>query len=51
VRGVVLAQGSRFGGHALLVKDGKPWYVYNFTGIPPNALFSARSDDEGAQST
>ena len=31
------------GGPALLVKDGKLWYVYNFTGILPNALFSARS--------
>ena len=30
-----------------MVKDGKLWYVYNFTGIPPNALFSARWGDGG----
>ena len=33
--GVILAHGSRFGGHALFVKEGKLWYVYNFLGIPP----------------
>jgi arylsulfatase A-like enzyme len=33
--GVIFAHGSRFGGHALFVKDGKLWYVYNFLGIPP----------------
>ena len=26
---------SRFGGHALLIKDGQVTYVYNFLGIPP----------------
>src|SRR5262249_22205004 len=31
--GVLLAQGSRFGGHALYIKDGKLKYVYNFVGI------------------
>jgi arylsulfatase len=31
--GVLLAQGSRFGGHALYVKDGKLKYAYNFVGI------------------
>jgi arylsulfatase len=33
--GVIFAQGSRFGGHALFVKDGELRYVYNFLGIPP----------------
>ena len=33
--GVILAQGARFGGQALFVKDRKLWYVYNFIGIPP----------------
>ena len=33
--GVIFAQGARFGGHALYVKDGKVTYVYNFLGIPP----------------
>jgi arylsulfatase len=31
--GVVFAQGSRFGGHALYVKDGRLRYAYNFLGI------------------
>ena len=39
--GVIFAQGSRFGGHSLFVKDGKLIYVYNFLGIPP----SRRSSD------
>ena len=34
-QGVILAQGSRFGGHALFVKDRKLHYVYNFLGIKP----------------
>jgi len=33
--GVVFAHGSRFGGHALFVKDAKLWYVYNFLGLKP----------------
>ncbi|HUO73881.1 MAG TPA: arylsulfatase, partial [Solirubrobacteraceae bacterium] len=31
--GVLLAQGARFGGHALYIKDGKLKYVYNFVGL------------------
>jgi arylsulfatase len=31
--GVLLAQGGRFGGWALYVKDGKPVYEYNFLGL------------------
>jgi hypothetical protein len=34
-QGVIFAQGSRFGGHSLFVKDGKLSYVVNFLGIPP----------------
>lgn len=30
--GVLFAQGARFGGHALYVKDGKLKYVYNWVG-------------------
>jgi arylsulfatase A-like enzyme len=30
--GVLFAQGSRFGGHALYIKDGKLKYVYNWVG-------------------
>ena len=31
--GVILAQGGRFGGWSLYVKDGKPAYTYNFVGL------------------
>ncbi|HJV12508.1 MAG TPA: sulfatase/phosphatase domain-containing protein [Propionibacteriaceae bacterium] len=34
-QGVILAVGSRFGGHALFIKDRKLWYINNFLGIPP----------------
>jgi hypothetical protein len=34
-QGVIYAQGARFGGHALFVKDRKLWYAYNFIGIAP----------------
>jgi arylsulfatase len=39
--GVIFAHGSRFGGHALLIKDGTLHYVYNFLGIPPENRISA----------
>ncbi len=31
--GVILAQGGRFGGWSLYMKDGKPAYTYNFVGL------------------
>ena len=31
--GVLFSQGSRFGGHALYIKDGRLKYVYNFVGL------------------
>jgi arylsulfatase A-like enzyme len=31
--GVILAQGGRFGGWSLYVKDGKPAYAYNWVGL------------------
>ena len=37
--GVIFAHGSRFGGHALFLQDGKLHYVYNFLGIPPEQTF------------
>jgi arylsulfatase A-like enzyme len=37
--GVIFAHGSRFGGHALFIKDKKLFYVYNFLGIPPEQKF------------
>ena len=36
--GVIFAQGSRFGGHSLFIKDQKLFYVYNFLGIPPEQM-------------
>lgn len=33
--GVIVAQGSRFGGYSLFVKGGELVYLYNFLGIPP----------------
>jgi arylsulfatase len=37
--GVIFAHGSRFGGHALFIKDRKLHYVYNFLGIRPEQHF------------
>jgi len=37
--GVIFAHGSRFGGHALFIKDRKLYYVYNFLGIKPEQTF------------
>ena len=30
---MILAQGGRFGGWSLYMKDGKPAYTYNFLGL------------------
>jgi len=38
-QGVIFAHGSRFGGHALFLKDRKLYYVYNFLGIKPEQKF------------
>ena len=32
---MLIANGARFGGHTLFIKDRKLWYVNNFLGIPP----------------
>ncbi|RUU44594.1 arylsulfatase [Mesorhizobium sp. M6A.T.Ce.TU.002.03.1.1] len=42
--GVIFAHGSRFGGHALFVKDRKLHYVYNFLGIKPEQAFVSESE-------
>jgi arylsulfatase len=39
--GVIFAHGSRFGGHALFIKDRKLNYVYNFLGIKPEQRFTS----------
>jgi arylsulfatase A-like enzyme len=46
--GVIFAHGSRFGGHALFVKDRKVWYVYNFLGIPPEQQFVSGEFEPGS---
>jgi arylsulfatase len=42
--GVIFAHGSRFGGHALFIKDRKLHYVYNFLGIKPEQKFVASEE-------
>jgi len=39
-KGVIVSQGSRFGGYSLFVKDGKLYYVYNFLGLAPEQVLS-----------
>ena len=46
-QGVIFAQGSRFGGHALYVKNGKLTYAYNFLGIPPQTLVTGKAPKNG----
>ena len=38
--GVLFAHGSRFGGHALFIKDKKLYYTYNFLGITEQKFVS-----------
>ena len=40
--GVIFAHGSRFGGHAMFIKDKKFYYVYNFLGIKPEQQFVSK---------
>jgi arylsulfatase len=42
--GVIFAHGSRFGGHALFIKDKKLHYVYNFLGIKPEQKFISKEE-------
>lgn len=45
--GVIFAQGSRHGGYAMFVKDGKLTYVYNFLGIPPEQRITCDAPKSG----
>jgi len=45
--GVLFAQGARFGGHALYVKDGKLKYVYNFVGLEEQIVESEETIPTG----
>ena len=40
--GTILAQGGRFGGWALYVKDGVPAYDYNFLGLQRTSITAAK---------
>ncbi|TMC23327.1 MAG: arylsulfatase [Chloroflexi bacterium] len=46
--GVVFAHGSRFGGHALYVKNGTLHYVYNFVGSFEQKISSSKPVPTGA---
>ncbi len=39
--GVIFAHGSRFGGHALFIRNRRLHYVYNFLGIKPEQVFKS----------
>jgi arylsulfatase len=45
--GVIIAQGGRFGGWALYVKDGKPAYVHNWAGMERYTVASDAPLPEG----
>jgi arylsulfatase len=40
--GTVIAQGGRFGGWSLYVKDGMPGYDYNFLGLQRTSITSSK---------
>jgi hypothetical protein len=41
--GTLIAQGGRFGGWSLYVKDGKPGYDYNFLGLQRSSIVSNKT--------
>jgi arylsulfatase A-like enzyme len=48
--GVILAQGGRFGGWSLYVKDGRPAFVYNYLGLTSTTVRSTRALGAGKSS-
>ncbi len=46
-QGVLFAHGSRFGGHALYVKDNRLHYVYNFAGLTEQKIDGTRTSPPG----
>ena len=46
---MIFAHGSRFGGHALFIKNKKLHYVYNFLGIKPEQKFVSSPLTPGKQ--
>jgi arylsulfatase len=47
VNGTILAQGGRFGGWSLYVKDGVPAFDYNFLGLEKTSIRSAKALPSG----
>ena len=45
--GVLLAQGGRFGGHSLYLRDGMLKYVYNFCGLQEQVVSSTEAVPKG----
>lgn len=45
--GVIIAQGGRFGGWSLYLKDGKPAYTYNFVGLNSTTISSPEALPKG----
>lgn len=45
--GVILAQGGRFGGWSLYLKDGKPTFCYNFLGLQQYQVTSPKAVSAG----
>jgi arylsulfatase len=48
--GVLIANGGRFGGYSLFVKDGHLHYAHNLTGVQREAVVSQQPIPAGAQS-
>lgn len=51
VNGTIIAQGGRFGGWSLYVKDGVPAYDYNFLGLVRTTIAATKPLPVGAKST
>ena len=46
-QGVIVSQGSRFGGYTLFVKGGQLSFIYNFLGIPPEQTLTGPAPGSG----
>jgi arylsulfatase len=46
-KGVICAQGSRFGGYSLFVKEGNLYFVYNFLGVSPEQQLTGAAPTSG----
>jgi arylsulfatase A-like enzyme len=46
-QGVIVSQGSRFGGYTMFVKGGHLAFVYNFLGIPPEQKLTCPAPTSG----